>query len=110
MNLTAFGPELSQVAFIGLCYDTFFGDDSTNVFRRGDVKSGIPHVNPLGGNPLSRDMGYLGPVTLFNGHPFTFPAGRIYGGEGSGDVKGNAMLPCKDSEAIGAYLIGNVTV
>jgi hypothetical protein len=102
--------ELYQSLFVGLLYYPLFGDDSANVFGRGDVKSGIPHVNSLGGNPLPRHMGYLGRVTLFNGHPFTSATGRVYGGEGGSYVKGNSMLPGKDSEAIGADLVGNITI
>ena len=90
--------------------DTPFSDNGCNVGCVHHVTGGIEGANVLRRGLHALDMGNLFGLALlyFNVRPTG--RGQVKGAGGSGDVKGDAVFPRQDTEAISPDLVGGITI
>jgi len=86
-----------------------FGEDGGYVAGGGYVEGGVGGVD-IGGDSNALEVGYFGGAALFDGDVVTIGDGKIEGGDGRGNVKGNVIFFCEYGDLISADFVGGVAV
>src|SRR5579859_5526799 len=103
------GSQSAEGFGVGRAGDATFGEDGSDVFVGRDVEGGVSSVN-VGRDADAFDLGDFVGGAFFDGNVVAGGNGKIEGGDGRGDIKGDVVFLGEDGDLVSADFVGGVTI
>src|SRR5882757_7384346 len=85
-------------------------NDRVHVFRWSHIEGWIFDPHTVRHHLFTRDVGDFSRIALLNRYLAAVGRIKVDGGDGSGNIKRDAVLFCQDGDGVSADLVGDVSI